>query len=1134
MNSELQLVEEIIKGLMTPNNEERRKSEAQLQELMNKNKIGLVLCLSQLLNEQKDNTIHTYCAVICQKLLKVPEGESVNPVWKNAPNEIKEQIKEKVITALINCTDRKLKKKIGYIVGYIYESVSQNNEKWEKVLQYIADGFKLPLTKENAVHIESAVNLLAKVYNYANKELSAGIDTFIDGFKKYFAEGSLDIQTNSVEAICEILSGYIDKTNTKKFKDLMFNVLQTVLKCFEAGDMDNLKISLFALSDLAQIQPALLKKNFKDIYILMGKIIEKKDYDDDSVREVAYEVLLGIIEKHPKVITEDPNNLSLLINSIYRYAMEIDETIDDDWLTPKSLSIIDEEFIPEEKLDEALSLIERIILSCKSKTVLPIIYKIIMELLQHTADSWKYKYIAYISVGKISDYVEEIKELEKVISIILNDIKSDNAKIRYSCLYCIAQFSSALKDEFTELYAEKVLPALCELVEKDTVLRCRLQGYDSMESFIEESSDELMDKNTQLLLDALFKNFIKSDEECPQNLREAILDCLGSLISKTKKTFNQYAEKTFNILVQYLGNALKKNDSNVNLFGLLIEILTKVGEDCPELLKKTSKDIAETLIYFQNNIQNFKGEFCDFFQASWTRILKYIKEDNKELIPKVIESIVNVIKKPPEMSISSNPNQKVNIQEFLSDITSTKDRVVLEKKKISIVTSETEEYAIFIDLLNIILTELKEYAVSFIAQVEEKAKNLLSYPNSEIRGKASTIFPKIVDIVATGNNQGEVSKIIKSYLPILVTAAETETENEVVSYLLNSVEDCINGHGETLTQEEVNELFLKLFKIFDKVETNRINLNKEENEKEKQIAKKNQLPKDDEIDETFEEEEALDNIKEGIEGAEDIITSFSDAIGALFKTHKNFSITIASKMVSDVLPKYFNEKSSNFEKKMGLFILDDMVEFLGQELLLQIWPEIAKTLLLHVDNTACEIRQAASYGLGEFIKHTDKDYNKYANDVLTVLGKGLLVSSDGQVEDEYHAAQDNIVTALGKLIKFRGKEYSNLKEIIQKWLDNLPITGDLAESQGQHDLLCDIVIQSPDMIFGEQNVNVPKIIRVLCKVVDNSKYSNDEINGKIKKIFDGIKGNANLVALVPKAKEGAKKGVAKKIEKYFS
>lgn len=230
----------------------------------------------------------------------------------------------------------------------------------------------------------------------------------------------------------------------QKFKDLIFNILQTILKCFEAEDTDNLKLTLFALSDLAQIQPAMLKKNFQDIMILMGKIIENKKLDDDALRGVAFEVIVSIIEAHPKVISEQKEKLELFINSIYRYAMEIDEAIDDDWLTPKSLSLTEEEFIPEEKLDEALSLIDRVILGCKSNRVLPIISKIVLELLSHK-ESWKFKYIAYISVGKIADYVENIKDIEQIIPIILDDIKSENPKIRYGCLYCIAQFSSALK-----------------------------------------------------------------------------------------------------------------------------------------------------------------------------------------------------------------------------------------------------------------------------------------------------------------------------------------------------------------------------------------------------------------------------------------------------------------------------------------------------------------------------------------------------------------------------------------------------------------------------------------------------------------------------------------------------------------
>ena len=238
-------------------------------------------------------------------------------------------------------------------------------------------------------------------------------------------------------------------------------------------------------------------------------------------------------------------------------------------------------------------------------------------------------------------------------------------------------------------------------------------------------------------------------------------------------------------------------------------------------------------------------------------------------------------------------------------------------------------------------------------------------------------------------------------------------------------------------------------------------------------------------------------------------------------------------MVQEVLQKYFNEKASNFEKKMGLFIMDDMVEFLGQELLGQIWPDICKTLISYVDNHSPELRQASSYGLGEFIKHTNNDYPKYDKDILNILYKGLEVSFDGQLEDEYQVTLDNAVTAIGKLIKYRGKEYSNLKEIINKWLQKLPITEDISQSAGQHNLLCDIIIQSPDMIFDNNNENVPKIIRILCKIV-NSKYSNEEVDKKINKIVEGIKQNNALVSLIPNAKQDASKKVIAKMDKFFA
>ena len=1132
MNEEAKLIEPILKGLLTNNNEERRKNESQILDLMKKNKIGLVLCLTQIINSSQDSQTVLYSAVITRKLLVVPENQKVNQSWVAAPADLKEQIKSNLIAALVKFTDKFMKKKIIDIIAILYQSISKNEEKWEAVLQYIAEGFKLQLDAQNDLNIRSAVLLLSKIFRYATKELTPGIDVFIAGFNKYFQEGSLDLQTTSTEAICEILSENLGKANTKKFKDLVFNILKTVLKCLEANDVDNLKISLFALSNLAQFQPAMLKKSFRDITILMSKIIENKNLEDDkNLREVAFEVIVSIIESHHEVISKDEETLKGLINSIFKYAMEMEDDIDDKWLTPTSSSLSSENFIPEAKLDEALSLIDRIILGCKNKNVLKIISGFIQELINHINDSWKYKYIAYVSVGKMATHVQELKEIEEMVKTIIKDIQNENPKIRYGCLYCISEFAENHKDGFTEIYGEELIPALCNFVTYEKVLRCKLQGYDTLESFIEESSEELLSQFLQQLLDCLFLNLLKSSSESPQSLKEAILDCLADLIEKSKKSFQPYSVKSFNIMAEYFGNSLKNNDySDLNLFGLYIENLTKIGEDCQDLLEKATRDIAVALVAFQNNIKNFKGDVSQYLVASWERILPYVKKNCTDLIPKIIESIITVIEKPPEMSIDTNPEQTMNMQEFLAD---AEDKgVELEKKVVSIVTSETEEYSIFIDLLTMILSELKEYAVSCIETVEKRANSILNYPNIEIRGKAATIFPKIVDIIYTTGDQQRISTLIKNYLSILVEKAVNEKENEVITYLLNAVEDCIKDHGKSLTQDEVNSLFYKLFAIFDTVEKNRIQLNAEEDIKEELVKKKSSEPKDEDIDDYYDEEIELDNIKQNIEGAEDIITAFSDAIGALFKTHKEYCMEIAGKMVNDVLPKYFKNTATNFEKKMGLFIMDDMIEFLGQELLSAIWNDIFKILLQYVENNSCEIRQAASYGLGQFITNTKNNYEIYAKDCLDILFRALKVEMNEGEEEEYQSAQDNVTTALGKIIKDKKEFYSNLREIYDIWLDNLPITADLVESAGQHDILCDAILNSSDVVFGENNKNVPHIIRILCKIV-KSKYSNDDIDKKILTIFDAMKKNNVIVALIPEAKKKASEKIKKKIDKYL-
>ena len=51
---------------------------------------------------------------------------------------------------------------------------------------------------------------------------------------------------------------------------------------------------------------------------------------------------------------------------------------------------------------------------------------------------------------------------------------------------------------------------------------------------------------------------------------------------------------------------------------------------------------------------------------------------------------------------------------------------------------------------------------------------------------------------------------------------------------------------------------------------------------------------------------------------------------------------------------------------------------------------------------------------------------------IDILYKGLKVKMNEEEEEEFHSAQDNVTTALGKLIKDKKEFYPNLREIYDK------------------------------------------------------------------------------------------------------
>ncbi len=1120
--------EQMLKNLLVPDDSIRKSAEIQLQQGLQNNQSKEVLCLycSQILLNSTDLSVKLYCAIIIRKIFLVND-DSKNDIIKTFNFDNKNVLKNNLFNALVNnVQDKNLNKKIANAIVNVFTCLLENDEKWDELLKYIIGNFNLELSENNLNIIELSLYLLSNVYGVANDQLKEGIPIFLNCFSIYFKSNILSLKAKTVECINELLCSTSSKKESKKFREFIYYILETTLQCLKEHSSENLKICLDSLNDLSECEPKILRKSFSDIFILMGKIIEDKEIDD-NLREIAYELLINLIENMPKLMKNDEEKLSNLIQSLFKYAMEIDEEIDDEWLTPKATTFINDEFIPEQKLDEATSLLLRLFDALDEKVVLKIVSNNIAELIQHSSEKdWKYKYIAYITIAEVISYVKELNHIENIIEMILKDVNNQNVKIQYAALYCIAELADEHNPDFQNEYHGKVIGSLLNVLNNSNVLRIRLQVVDALDCFIEHVTDEVGAKYLQNSFDILFTVFNEDDTKCPCSLKEGILDVVQEFIDASNEEFKKYAEKCFSILLEYLKKILN-DGTNKTLIGILLETISIIGPLCPEVYKNYLLTLVNTLIKIQASLSSFKENIGNYLLSSWEKIVPNLLIDNKEKLLEVTQSLIELLKKPPEMSVSNNPNYQVNVQEFFKEDEEKKE----EKGKPNLQTSETEEFATFIEILNLILESAP--ATINASQVENLYPvilSLLKYPNTDIQGEvANTFSNSIKSLIATNCEQNALHNAAKKYIADIVEQLFKESNFSLIVSLLDSIREIISSVKLFLTTPEINDLSEKLLKIFDKVEQNRIDLNKQKLKTQNEIEndKKtgdNKIFSDDEED-LDSEQEAIDEIQDEIEELEEVQTSFSEFFGTLFDTHKNLTLEIVEKFLKDYLPKYFNEQSSTFEKKLGVLIIDDMAEFLQQDLIGNIWNDILKTMITYSNHKDYELRNAAAYGLGIFAKFTKTDFKMYENDLLNSILNSMTFPDDipkAEIED-MKFARDNAVSALGKTIKYHGQELNDLNKYLDIWVNKLPITKDHTEGKLNNKFLMEILQKDPKMVLGENNKNLSHIIVVLSKAY-NSDDSDDETNKLIEQFANGILNNNEFKSVLDKVVSEHKKG----------
>lgn len=175
------------------------------------------------------------------------------------------------------------------------------------------------------------------------------------------------------------------------------------------------------------------------------------------------------------------------------------------------------------------------------------------------------------------------------------------------------------------------------------------------------------------------------------------------------------------------------------------------------------------------------------------------------------------------------------------------------------------------------------------------------------------------------------------------------------------------------------------------------------------------------------------------------------------------------------------------KQKFLLFILDDMVEYLGPDFLGPLYPQIVGQICNYTNSKYAAIRQASVYGIGMVAQHGGNAFAPLSQQCLLSLKTAIDFPIDAATKEkkskatQFYHARDNAIAALGKILKHQSGCVP-MNDLVPFWMSNLPLTHDMEEAHIANKFLAEAMLKGPQFILGNNAERLEKLVMILGEI----------------------------------------------------
>ncbi|EMC99967.1 hypothetical protein BAUCODRAFT_30394 [Baudoinia panamericana UAMH 10762] len=1020
---------QLLQVLQSPDNTTRGQGERQLEsEWLEQRPDMLFMGLAEQMQGSQDDGMRAFAAVLFRRTSYKTTKDAVSGSMKEKFLQLNHAQRAAIRSMLLRCHAAEqatnVRNKIADAIAevarqYVEDEVLNpdgSRDTWPELLAALHHASQSP----DAGMRESAFRIFESAPGIIERQHEAAV---LDVFQRGLKDDAVEVRVATMAAFSSFFQT-LQKKYQQKYYALIPDILNTLLPLKEASDSDNLTKALMAVIELAELASKMFKNVFSDLVQLSISIIQDKELDDQA-RQNALELMATFADCNPAMCKKDPRYTSEMVTQCLSLMTDVgaDDEDAEEWQAQEDVEFdeSDSNHVAGEQT------MDRLANKLGGQVILPPTFTWLPRMI--TSGSWRDRHAALMAISAISEGCQELMEgeLDKVLDLVVPALRDPHPRVRWAGCNALGQMSTDFKGTMQSKYHQIVLPALITVLSASEP-RVQSHAAAALVNFCEEAEKETLEP----YLDTLLQNLMQLLQSPKRFVQEQALSTIATVADSAESTFGKW----YGQLMPLLFNVLQQPNERE------MRLLRAKAMECATLIalavgKERMGQDAITLVNVLGNVQSNITDDDDpqesYLLHCWGRMCRVLGQDFIPYLQAVMAPLLKLAQAKADIQLLENEDNVAQIEQEEGW-----ELVPLKGKYIGIKTSTLDDKFMAVELITVYAQHLQQGFAPYVIEIMEKVAipGLAFFFHDPVRVASAKAVPQLLGSykAAYGVHSQEYLSLWKSTIEKVLEVLETEPAIETLAEMYQCFYESVEVSGKDCLSNEHMAIFITSAESVLKDFQARVKA------------------RQDEAAEREDGEEPDEEAQFAIEDDQTLLSDMNKAFHTVFKQQGQTFLPHWERLLN-----YYDLFVSNHDdtqRQWALCILDDVLEFCGPAS----WhyhAHIIQPLIDGMRDNAPANRQAACYGAGVAAHKGGDAWADFAAASLPILFEVTQRPNARGEEDAF--ATENACASIAKILHFNNGKVGNVQEVVQHWVDTLPVVNDEEAAPYAYSFLAELI-----------------------------------------------------------------------------